>query len=208
MLTNLSRSTRRTFFTLVVSITLITFLFAFAPTSNLAMQVKRYVIQPDSIAGKDTFYGTSYYQNGKPDYEELWFGGWGDTYYSFIDFDLSGSPDQYKAIEVRLECYSPYIGPNDPDLQLWRITGSWSENAVTIYNQPPAKFFSNLPPVNLGWNSYDVTRLYLLWKKDPSKHFGFKFVAQNNNNTRGSFQSSDNMINPDRRPRLVITYWE
>ena len=171
--------------------------------SNLVLSTERYIIQPGPVEGKDTFYGNFYYQEGQPDHSELWFGGWGDVYYSFIDFDLVGSPDEI--VEARLELFSPYIGTNDPGLQIWQVIGSWDEGTLSAFNQPPATFFSDLPLVKLGWNSYDITELYILWKRNPSTQFGIEIVSQYNDNTRGSFFSSDD-DRPQTRPRLVITY--
>lgn len=168
-------------------------------------QIEVATLQPAS-EGVDTFYGTTFYTSGQPYKDELWFGGWGDAYFPFLQFDLTGSPAPTATITAQLHLYAAHLGPFDPGLQLWRVTEAWTETAVTASANPTGQFLFNLPPVQLGWNIIDITSIYLDWKANPAANFGIELVSSNTNNTRGDFQSSDSANAPDLRPKIMVTY--
>jgi alpha-tubulin suppressor-like RCC1 family protein len=173
-------------------------------TSTVSFTVSSTVIQPGSLAGKDTAFGTVYATNGIPDAADLYIGGWGDTYYDFFEFDLTGSPQSAAVTKVELWLYGH--APNDPGLQIYTISQPWTEVGVTLANNPASTFYKNMPPVPSvgGWIVTDITGLYKGWKDGLYPNYGIKLVPTSNANTNGSISSSDN-LDPTIRPKLVIT---
>lgn len=162
-----------------------------------------FVIQPGP-EGKDTSYGTTYYTNGNPDGDTLYFGGWGDYYFDFIEFDLSGSPSASATTQAVLYLWAAAT-PNDPGLQIRRITAPWTEAGVSGSVNPSSDEYKPFGPVVLpnGWKSVDITDVYKDWKSGVNANYGLKFSATSVNGTNGQFVSSDH-ADASRRPRLVI----
>ena len=169
-----------------------------APVSNT------FVIQPGPSLGKDTFYGTVYVTNGNYQSDSLYIGGWGDYYYDFIQFDLTGAPSSADTVKAELWLYGS--APNDPALQIERITEPWTAAGVNISSIPASSYYKNLSPVlsNSGWVVTDITDLYKGWMDGTYPNDGIELIPTSNNQTNGSFASSDN-ADPTTRPKLVIT---
>lgn len=163
-----------------------------------------YVIQPGA-EGFDTCYGTVYVQNGCPDSPTLYIGGYGDTYFDFFQFDLTGSPASANTTKVELWLYGN--APNDPSLQMRRITQPWTEAGVTSATNPASTFYKYMSPVpqTAGWNVTDITDLYNGWKDGVYPNYGIELVPRSVLQTNGSIASSDNS-DSTIRPKLVITY--
>jgi len=165
------------------------------------------VIQPGS-EGKDTCYGTVYATSGQPDAETLYMGGWGDWYYDFFEFDLSGSPSANNTVSATLSLYgaAPSDG-SDPEFQVNRITESWTESGVKYSSNPASAFYKNFGSFVVSsspaWNSVDITDLYKSRKSGTYPNYGIKLVPTKNNHTNGSIYSSDN-TDSTHRPQLVI----
>ena len=162
-------------------------------------------IQPGS-EGKDTCYGTVYYQEGRPDSGVLSFGGWGDYYYDYLEFDLSQCPTAEEVTKAEIYIYA-IIAPNDPNIEIMRITESWTESGVNYQNNPASVFYKNFGLVNAGWNSIDITDLYKDWLNGGYPNFGIKFSPTANNQTNSAFVSSDNE-EESLHPKLVINQAE
>lgn len=174
--------------------------------SPTPIQTDTTVIQPGS-EGKDTCYGTVYATSGQPDAETLYMGGWGDWYYDFFEFDLTGSPTADETISATLYLYgsAPSDG-SDPGFQVNRITQSWTESGVTLSNNPTSVFYKNFGSFSKAdaWNSVDITDLYKSWKNGTYPNYGIKLVPTNNNHSNGSIYSSDN-TNSSYRPKIVVS---
>lgn len=172
--------------------------------ATFASVISKLTIQPGS-EGKDTVVGTVYYQNGSPNIEELPNGGWGDYYYDFFEFDLTGSPSSSLTVKAELWFYAS--APNDPAIQINRITQSWTEAGVTLSNIPTSVFYKNMPliPSSIDWVTIDITDLYKSWKDGTFTNYGIKLTPTQNNHTNGSIYSSDNS-DTVHRPKLVISY--
>ena len=164
-----------------------------------------YTIQPDGVAGKDTYYGTSFTTGGCPTCADLSIGGWGDFYYDFLEFDLTGSPTAAQTVTAQLWVYGS--APNNPAIQLKRITAAWTEVGVTSASNPASALYTNMPafPTTANWVVTDITSLYNDWKNGVVSNFGVKLNPTLNNQTNGSIASSDNATAANR-PKLVITY--
>lgn len=173
------------------------------PTPTL---LNTFVIQPGP-KGKDTFYGTAFLTGGNPDAELLYIGGWGDWYYDFIEFDLTGSPSADDTVSATL--YLHGNAPNDPVLQIHRNIESWTESGVTLLNNPAGVFYKNFGPFTTGaasaWNKVDITDLYKGWKTGAYSNYGIKLVPTKNNHTNGVIDSSDS-LDSTKRPKIEIVY--
>ena len=173
--------------------------FAYPPSST-------YTIQPDGVAGKDTYYGTSFTTGGCPDCADLSIGGWGDAYLDYLEFDLTGSPSDISTVKAEFWVYGS--APNNPTIEIRRITSAWTEVGVTKTSVPTEVAYTTIPaiPSSPAWIITDITTLYKGWKNGTYTNFGLKMHytntgAQNN----GSVASSDNATAANR-PKLVITY--
>jgi prepilin-type N-terminal cleavage/methylation domain-containing protein len=165
-------------------------------------------IQPDATAGKDTFYGTSYVTGGGPTSDTMRTGGWGDWYYSYVEFDLTGSPTAANTASAYLWVWC-YVGPvNNPNIDLYRVTSAWTETGVTSASHPTVTYYSETPATPLDstyrWQKIDVTSLYQDWKNSVYPNYGVQFHATSNNNARAYYYTSDN-TDAYHRPKLVIT---
>jgi len=161
-------------------------------------------IQPGP-EGKDTYYGTVYTTGGCPDCADLYIGGWGDWYYDFLEFDLTSSPTAAQTVKAELWVYGS--APNNPAIQINRITASWTEAGVTSASNPASSFYANMSavPSTANWVVTDITSLYQGWKNGTYINYGVKLVPTLNNQTNGSIASSDNATAANR-PKLVVTY--
>ncbi|MHB1273999.1 MAG: DNRLRE domain-containing protein [Rhodanobacter sp.] len=175
----------------------------FSKRASPVRSVKDGVDQFISRPNKDSCYGTAYAKAGCGIAEELSIGGWGDYYYDFLQFDLSALPDAAHTSSVELWLWAS--APNDPHLKLERVTQAWTEDGLSLANNPSSIYVEDLSPIPAtpGWVKVDVTALYKAWKDKQYPNFGFKLTPMNNNHTDGSIASVDNK-NPDIRPKLVI----
>jgi hypothetical protein len=151
--------------------------------------------------------------------DNLVVGGWGDLYYSLLQFDLTGLPGA--ATSVQLVLYSR-IGPGHSlgttPMQLHRIDGPWDwQNTGTGYDnnrlwwadRPPTTQLTSTPlpaPVEESFYSIDVTALYNWWQLNPSLNYGVQLTPTLTWNRWSYFYSADYLSDPSKRPKLVITY--
>lgn len=144
---------------------------------------------------KDTYYGTSFTTGGAPDSEELWWGGWGDFYYPFIEWDLSSAPTGGNIKSAKVAFYVVGAPPNNPSLNYHRVTASWTEAGVTSGSNPSYNGTSFATPANTMSVGYDLTNISAQvreWKNGIVSNFGLTVRATNNSNTRSAYGSSDN----------------
>jgi hypothetical protein len=144
---------------------------------------------------KDTYYGTSFTTGGAPDSEELWWGGWGDFYYPFIEWDLSSAPTGGNIKSAKVAFYVVGAPPNNPSLNYHRVTASWTEAGVTSGSNPSYNGTAFATPANTMSVGYDLTNISAQvreWKNGIVSNFGLTVRATNNSNTRSAYGSSDN----------------
>lgn len=109
---------------------------------------------------------------GQPDRPELYTGGWGDYYYDYFEFDLSGAPGSQETISATLTFYFSATG-NDPAFQVMRITQAWTETGLTRSSNPSSTFYKDFPAmVSTGFHSLDITDLYKAWRVGPTRTTG------------------------------------
>ena len=171
------------------------------PTPN-PVHGAQVIIQPGP-EGKDTYFGTSYVQNGGPDADQLSYGGWGDWYCDLIEFDLTNAPAADSVKSAKLYLYSTATPTNDPALKVHRITQKWTEASVSLYSHPTYEYHTTMSRIVKGWNVVDITTLYKDWKNNVYPYYGVMLSPTYNNATNASFYSSD-YSDPTLRPKLVI----
>jgi VCBS repeat-containing protein len=142
-------------------------------------------------------------------------GGWGDLYYSLLEFNLSGLPAQATNVELRLFDTSD-SGGTPTSLDLYRITepwnwqtqgtGSdrlrlwWADQPTAVTQSPTA-----LPAPTVGSYYYiDITTLYNEWQAGTLPNYGIELRPTGNSDNFDSFGSSRNAT-ASYLPALVIT---
>jgi hypothetical protein len=180
-------------------------------------------LQPGPADGKDIWTtsvyshaptGGSYPGGGLNDYE-LVVGGWGDLYYSLIQFNLAGLPANATSARLELFCFYQR-GVGTTRMYLDRITQFWDwrtqgtgrdRERLWWADRPPAVQWipQALPAPTVGqWYSIDITDLYNAWQNGTYPNYGIQLRPVDYPNLWAEFYSSDYMDNPALRPRLVI----
>jgi hypothetical protein len=139
-------------------------------------------------------------------------GGWADSYFSLLEFDLTGLP--HPAQSARLELFSR---PQDNSTALyldritepwdWRTQGTGSDRERLWWADRPAAVQwrqDTLPPPTPGqWYSIDITHLYNAWQAGTYPNYGVQLRPVSTNNTWAEFYSA-NSADQALRPRLVV----
>jgi hypothetical protein len=164
----------------------------------------------------DTF---SYASDGNPypggglDNDEIRVGGWGDTYYGLLQFNIASLPSHASSAYIELYVLSPGPGTftqifvdrvtQDWD---WRIMGTgrdhlrlwWADRPNAVSITPTA-----LPKPKTGkWYRIDITDLYNAWKAGTYPNFGIQLRPSDNMN-RWAYFASSQYSDASLRPRLV-----
>jgi hypothetical protein len=143
-------------------------------------------------------------------------GGWGDLYYSLLNFDLTGQPGNVHSAVLYLYCFNQ-LGGGTPmyldritDFWDWQTQGHGCDRLRLWWGDRPnaTQLFSDaIPNPTAGqWYSVDLTDLYNKWQNGTYQNYGIQLRPQYNfNNNFNEFYSEDYADNPDLRPKLVIT---
>lgn len=158
---------------------------------------------------KDTYYGTVYTTGGAPDATTLNIGGWGDYYYSYIEWNLAGSP--IVASECLISLMVAGVAVNSPLPTIRRVSSTWTEAGVTLAAHPTENsttIATLTNPITIGVGNRDeqaITSLYNSWKDNTYDNYGIKIHSGSNNNTASNYYSSDH-VTAGNRPYLEVTY--
>jgi hypothetical protein len=187
----------------------LTLVAAFSIAYVPAVRAGEVVLQPGPGDGKDTCWGTVYVDGvTQPCYDNpsMYTGGWGDFYYNYFEFNLTGAPGAAETVSAVLHLYFNHAGLNDPAFEIHRVTEPWTESGVTRYNNPAATFYRTwgTPIVNTAWYTVDITDLYIGWQNGTYPNYGIKLVPTRNDRTNGSVHTAE-YGDPALRPKLVIT---
>ncbi len=177
--------------------------------------------QPSPCDGQD-IWTTSVYcycpggggPGGGLDNDLLRVGGWGDEYYSLVQFDLSNSPWPADVAELHLYCFHQ---ENPTEMYLDRITESWDwrtqgtgPDRLRLWweDRPAALQWEalSLPaPVVGQWYVLDITELYNAWKVGTYPNYGLQLRPVNFSFEHfNTFYSSDYLADPSLRPKLIV----
>ena len=164
-------------------------------------------IQPGP-EGQDVWI-TSTYDYGSDygvDDDRLQVGGWGDRYYTLINFDLTGLPVMATKVTMWLYCRDRGDSSTTVGMSLYLPTSAWNED-TGWYSQPSAILENgNLPaPAEEQWYQVDVTAIYNQWQNGSLANYGLELRPLGTNNQFNLFASSD-YSDPNLRPMLVIDY--
>jgi hypothetical protein len=182
---------------------------------------KEFVLQPGPDTGKDIWTTSvfSYAPNGGgpggglEDFE-LVVGGWGDLYYSLIQFDLSTLPKAAKSAQLQLYCFRQRgIGTTGLYLDRiaqfwdWRTQGTGSDHLRLWWADRPAAVQwipqALAPPTVGDWYAIDITDLYNAWQSSTYQNYGLQLRPVSNNNQWAEFYSAE-YTDPTYRPKLVV----
>jgi hypothetical protein len=146
--------------------------------------------------------------------DELRVGGWGDTYYSLLKFNLSGAPSTATSATLRLYNMSNSGGTATP-MYLDRVTSAWDWTTQPItpqspdnqrlwwVNRPTATQIGSLPaPTVASYYDIDVTSVYNAWQSGTPNH-GIQFRPTNTWNNWNMFASSENAT-AAWQPQLIV----
>ena len=183
-----------------------------------------FTLQPGPTDGKDlwttSFYshtadGNSFPGGGKNDHQ-LRVGGWGDLYYSLLEFDLTSAPKQAGSAVLYLYCFHQSGGGTPMDL--YRITEPWDwrtqgtgrdRERLWWADRPAAEKWNSaeLPvPVPGQWYAVDITGLYKAWQSGAQPNHGLQLQPLRvSNDNFNEFYSADHANAPELRPKLVVT---
>lgn len=177
----------------------------FVSTTQAAAAASVCAVQP--APGKDTFFGTTYQTQGQPTWEVMFTGGWGDSYSSLVEIDVSALPSAASTQSAWLWLYVAYRGVNDPALQIFRITSPWTAAGVTSTTVPSTALDSTGATGVLqgSWYKIDITSMYKNWKNGVYPNYGVMLSPTFTTNSALQFATSESVI-ASRRPKLVVQH--
>lgn len=131
------------------------------------------------------YYGKKFIQEN-----QLQIGGWGDTYRTYIKFDVNGLPQNVSQAVLWLMPY-PRGDNSTPTVVNFRlVTGDWN-TTMTWGIQPTATYLGwrAAPTANQWWGTI-ITPWYSGWKTNPSANYGLRLDPQSTANNFDVFRSS------------------
>lgn len=187
----------------------------------LTVQQGAIVLQPGPGEAKDIWttsvycYCTGPGPGGGLDNEDLRVGGWGDEYYSLLEFDLTGLPNHASAALLYLYCHAQDGGGTT--MYLDRITEFWDwktqgtgqdHERLWWADRPSAVQWEPNPVTNPTpgqWYAIEITELYNAWQAGVHPNYGIQLRPVNHGaNNFNTFYSSDYLGDPALRPKLVV----
>ncbi|PIP46425.1 MAG: hypothetical protein COX15_00695, partial [Candidatus Colwellbacteria bacterium CG23_combo_of_CG06-09_8_20_14_all_42_19] len=159
---------------------------------------------------KDTYYGDTYTKGGSPDADQLVYGGWGDSYYDYLQWtniDTLG-PSAADTTATNFYIYGNGLKPSNPNIYVKVITASWDEENLWINNNPTTTDTDQVLMVNppAGYFATTVTTIYTKWKNGTNTNYGVKLhPTTTDGESNGQFRSSDYAWY-DSDPYLEVSY--
>lgn len=171
-------------------------------TVGVTPAIITYQPTPDQI--KDTWW-SSYYDHGSNHFvsdDKLRVGGWGDYYWSALQFDLSSLPKLAKKVELRMTLFDTEGTATAMDV--FAITSGWDEVTGWVGTLGTQYFTTTPVPPKSGEFVLDITELYNKWQSGTLTNYGLVFKPLGVNHQFNEFRSSDYTVDPTLRPKLVI----
>jgi Ca2+-binding RTX toxin-like protein len=179
-----------------------------SPTSDHSVQGSGPTVLKPGPEGLDEWVTSDfdYGSNFGVDNGELRVGGWGDTYDSLIQFDLSGAgiPDQITSATLRL--YLAHNNDGSPTgMYVDKLNTAWDEEyGFHDYELAFTNVASTAAP-GAGWFEIDITALVNEWLSEPASNLGLRLRPVLTDNNFNVFFSSDaSGENTQYRPELVL----
>jgi hypothetical protein len=165
------------------------------------------VLQPGPADGVDAWVTSVFDYGGNygVDDDKLQVGGWGDEYYTLIQFNLAGMPGKASSAILYLYAYSRGDASVPVTMDLYRIGGAWDES-VGWYTQPAAELVTSMLPAPAidAWYAIDITDVYNAWQNGTYPNNGIELRPTANADQFNVFHSSDYTSDPALRPKLEI----
>jgi hypothetical protein len=168
-----------------------------------------YILQPGPTDGQDAWINNAFTHGSDygVDNFQLRVGGWGDYYYSFIQFDLSDlslPTENVTSAQLQLYNYGKDGTGTNVSMHVDLITSGWDESVGWYSGQPSATYLKTVPAPNLGqFYNIDITDQYNAWQAGTPNH-GIRLRPTGTNHQFNEFYSSDYMDDPSLRPKLII----
>jgi len=191
-----------------------------ADISKLSCRRELVYVSSDPILNWKNIWTTSVYSfapggggpGGGLEDDVLKVGGWGDWYYSLIQFDIPNGPFAFgvpQFVALLLYAKTDQLGPVAMFLE--RIAAPWGgpdNDRLWWKNQPPAIDDQRdlLPaPKQANWYMVDITTLYQDWRRNKFPNYGLRLRPQSNLGTVNFFVSS---LASDtvKIPRLLVCW--
>ncbi len=131
---------------------------------------------------------------------------------TFARFDASGIPAGATIASASLRLYMSTAPSNARNYDAFRVTGIWTEGAITWNNQPgvAASATDAQPSGGAGWKTWDVTADVQSFVNAASSNYGWRIndqiESQSSTNRQATFRSSE-FGTVGQRPQLVVNYW-
>jgi hypothetical protein len=133
---------------------------------------------------------------------------------TYIKFDLSTVPANAVVVDADLKLYH-YGGPGTDDftIGLYKVTSAWDESTITWNLQPTcsvdAETTSDITIGAITWESWDIDTLVHTWLDGSITNYGvmLKDTDEASVNSIAYFRTSDYLVDPTKRPELVIDYY-
>ncbi|MBN2360275.1 MAG: S8 family serine peptidase [Deltaproteobacteria bacterium] len=191
--------------------------------SDGGMHLRVWTLQPGPETAKDIWTTSTYSYvddgNSAPgggrddDYIDL--GGWDDRYVGLLQFDLTALPPDAVSAHIELYCSEPR-GDGTTEIILQRITEFWDwrlqgtgRDRLRLWwaDRPAVETWSGIPlsaPTVGAWYGIDITDLYNGWQSGALPNYGVALWPVRNDNRWDRFYSSQQVVDPALRPRLVV----
>lgn len=147
------------------------------------------------------FYGKKFIQD-----ENLYTGGWGDTYRTYLKFDLEGLPQSVSTTTLWLSPFNGGAGATTTSLDLYRVTSSWTPS-MTWTTQPTNTYVGQLsrPEYDVPWG-VNLSSLYTAWQNGTYTNHGLMLNPDFTNNKFSFFRSSRYTTTESDRPKLQFDF--
>ena len=147
--------------------------------------------QPPPNRIKDMFYSSvfDYGSDHIIDNEKLRVGGWGDEYWTLIQFDLSGLPTHADEVTLHMTLYDEE--GTSTGMDILAITTPWDETRGWDIGLGSQYLTSVDAPPRSGLFSLDITDLYNRWKSGEQDNYGIVFKPTGTDHQFNTFRSSE-----------------
>ncbi|MCP4689532.1 MAG: DNRLRE domain-containing protein, partial [Desulfobacterales bacterium] len=158
---------------------------------------------------KDTYYGTYYYTDGRPDDKTIIVGGWGDWYFGYIEWNLTFAPRAQSVIRAEMNLFGGNRMVNDPVIKIRRVTSPWLETEVSKANHPSETDVGEISidhPVPDRYNLTDVSEMFVGWQNGSYGNYGLKLHSTQNAGGTLLHVYSKDQPGIDKDPYLEVVY--
>jgi len=150
----------------------------------------------------------NYNDNFGVDNELLRVGGWADSYYSLLQFDLTSDSLPASVTSATLRLYNAATGGTTTSMDLYQVNTAWEET-YGWYDYPLSVSLISFiaQPANFAWLEIDLTAQVNQWLANPESNHGIQLRPRSTANNWNEFVSSDAIGDlAGFRPQLVLEF--